>query len=117
MIYISRFESEKMLLYNELAARNWVSDYLLQFATKYDQNGDFHLLLPDIQRQYRKFLQERRLNEKKKSKFFCSNSSCKYILLKENELKSCERCKVQKYCSYDCQKIDWETNHKNICNI
>ncbi|XP_013774241.1 uncharacterized protein LOC106459184 [Limulus polyphemus] len=33
----------------------------------------------------------------------------------QNELKSCKGCKVAKYCSKECQALDWLSRHKTWC--
>ena len=31
------------------------------------------------------------------------------------QLKLCRKCKVAKYCSPECQKLDWDRNHRTTC--
>jgi hypothetical protein len=34
---------------------------------------------------------------------------------KIGKMQMCSRCKNTKYCSSECQKIDWRKNHKDTC--
>jgi hypothetical protein len=36
-------------------------------------------------------------------------------ILRVLKLALCRLCKVAKYCSKECQKDDWEKNHKKAC--
>ncbi|XP_061169952.1 uncharacterized protein LOC133179178 [Saccostrea echinata] len=38
------------------------------------------------------------------------------VCRKTGTIKVCQRCKLQKYCSPECQKADWKT-HKSICTV
>lgn len=42
-------------------------------------------------------------------------SYCNKVTAKEKPLKRCASCKIAKYCSRDCQLLDWKDKHKPIC--
>lgn len=42
----------------------------------------------------------------------CSRTKCKAIAQK-----ICSTCRKVAYCSYECQKIDWKTCHKKVCEL
>ncbi|RDL38590.1 SET protein [Venustampulla echinocandica] len=44
---------------------------------------------------------------------------CSYCMLEHetSSLKRCTRCKVVRYCSAECQKLDWKLIHKNECSL
>ena len=35
---------------------------------------------------------------------------------KGKALSKCAKCSQTKYCSRDCQKVDWKAGHKEACN-
>jgi MYND finger len=43
---------------------------------------------------------------------------CSYCYLQTETLYTCGKCKKRKYCSKDCQKLDWKgAGHKVYCGI
>lgn len=42
---------------------------------------------------------------------FCSNLGC----VNKGKLSVCVRCRTAKYCSSECQKVDWRYVHKKAC--
>ena len=47
--------------------------------------------------------------------FLQSDNYCWTCLKEEVQLKACSRCKVSRYCSRRCQKIDWKEIHRIAC--
>lgn len=43
------------------------------------------------------------------------NYNCMYCKKVSKNCKQCSNCKKVIYCSVECQKLDWEKNHKKIC--
>ena len=47
-------------------------------------------------------------------KFAFKQDTCSICGQTEGQLKNCGRCGVKKYCSAECQKMDWP-RHKDQC--
>jgi len=47
----------------------------------------------------------------------CDNRSCENKETIEKHFKFCTRCKVPRYCSIVCQKVDWANGHKQQCFV
>jgi hypothetical protein len=47
----------------------------------------------------------------------CSNEKCKNKnkLQDMSDLKKCGKCRMARYCSMECQKVDWKARHKQNC--
>jgi hypothetical protein len=45
----------------------------------------------------------------------CALLGCPNIESASTPLKVCSRCRNAKYCSVECQTLDWNTNHKYVC--
>jgi len=60
---------------------------------------------------------ERVKTQRVRSKYRCSDPFCNKVEQKQNEFKSCARCKVARYCSAKCQKAHWKRvdGHKIHC--
>ncbi|CAI5745357.1 unnamed protein product [Peronospora destructor] len=48
-------------------------------------------------------------------KRICSNEACEAFHYMDGELLACSRCKCVFYCSKTCQRHDWTTRHKLLC--
>ena len=46
----------------------------------------------------------------------CSNTLCQKRETIKGEFLLCSRCKVVRYCSTDCQLVDWRLTHKSTCS-
>eukprot|EP00823_Brevimastigomonas_motovehiculus_P007960 TRINITY_DN712_c1_g2_i1.p1 TRINITY_DN712_c1_g2~~TRINITY_DN712_c1_g2_i1.p1 ORF type:complete len:347 (-),score=106.18 TRINITY_DN712_c1_g2_i1:1-1041(-) len=46
---------------------------------------------------------------------FCSSQLCFNIEPSRDSFKKCSRCGLKKYCSKDCQFVDWRMGHKQLC--
>ncbi|KAJ7504782.1 hypothetical protein B0H11DRAFT_2273314 [Mycena galericulata] len=46
----------------------------------------------------------------------CDNVDCGRIL-KETDLKCCAGCREALYCSRECQRIDWDSGHRESCML
>jgi hypothetical protein len=45
----------------------------------------------------------------------CANPACSKWETEPKGFKACSRCKCVAYCSSDCQKKDWKTQHRSEC--
>ncbi|RMX63945.1 hypothetical protein KXD40_005828 [Peronospora effusa] len=48
-------------------------------------------------------------------KRICSNEACEAFDYLDGELLACSRCKCVFYCGKTCQRHDWKTRHKLLC--
>ncbi|XP_055343166.1 uncharacterized protein LOC129591521 [Paramacrobiotus metropolitanus] len=42
---------------------------------------------------------------------------CAYCLRQSEELRTCSRCRLHRYCSVTCQSTDWKLEHKLECTL
>ena len=42
-------------------------------------------------------------------------NECSHCKTREGELRRCAKCHVAKYCSKECQSVDWKARHKKHC--
>ena len=47
--------------------------------------------------------------------FKCSFTLCKMIESEDLKFDICSRCQVNRYCSKQCQTLDWKLSHKTTC--
>lgn len=45
----------------------------------------------------------------------CDNRGCYRIECEELKMSKCGGCGVPRYCSKECQKVDWKLRHKHVC--
>ena len=47
----------------------------------------------------------------------CQWRGCNQRINGDTKFKKCKGCKMVRYCSRKCQKLDWKLNHKHICHL
>ncbi|KIK59469.1 hypothetical protein GYMLUDRAFT_44450, partial [Collybiopsis luxurians FD-317 M1] len=56
------------------------------------------------------------LKEKYKSTtVICANKECHTIPEERHFIQVCSRCRTNVYCSYECQRMDWNAGHRQVC--
>ena len=45
----------------------------------------------------------------------CSHTTCAKVETRRGEFKVCSRCRVERYCSGECQAAAWKGRHKEAC--
>ncbi|KAJ3284012.1 hypothetical protein HDU79_008594 [Rhizoclosmatium sp. JEL0117] len=90
---------------------------------------EFAVLYPDVAQKYKAIILQRkkeyeemnyeliekfRNQEAKKDRF---NSGQCVECGKKEKLKRCQRCLMVYYCSTDCQKANWQREHKIVCKM
>ncbi|KAE9395715.1 hypothetical protein BT96DRAFT_139998 [Gymnopus androsaceus JB14] len=51
----------------------------------------------------------------KKTTVICANSKCTTTPDQYHFVQVCSRCRSNVYCSYECQKTDWNDGHREAC--
>ena len=67
-----------------------------------------------LRRMYRKH-KERSPERKFDLSEACAWSGCKRREEETESFKRCSNCRVEKYCSDECQRSDWHVRHKKVC--
>ncbi|KAJ7675647.1 hypothetical protein DFH06DRAFT_1434795 [Mycena polygramma] len=90
-------------------------------ATVNDEENDFRR--PDVRQAWKHFayLVEIRVNFLRVfdsndyvTRRACDNVKCG-IILQKSDLSRCSGCQVLLYCSRDCQRLDWDSGHRESC--
>ncbi|KIK64192.1 hypothetical protein GYMLUDRAFT_40482 [Collybiopsis luxurians FD-317 M1] len=56
------------------------------------------------------------LKEKYKSTtVICANKECHAIPEEHHFIRVCSRCRTNVYCSYECQRMDWNAGRRYVC--